>query len=101
MTTTPYIEALVAWLTALKEKGGKGVVGNIDARALGRVANALERREVVVKAALERKEARETLDVFIGSAQERDRLLLLHFACMDNEDAALVALDTPPEGGKL
>lgn len=49
--TAPDIEALVIWLRTLKEKGGKGVVGNIDARALGRVADALERTQAVVKAA--------------------------------------------------
>ena len=32
----------VKWLRELAEKGGKGVVDNIDARALGRVADELE-----------------------------------------------------------
>jgi hypothetical protein len=31
----------VTWLRGLAEKGGKGVVGNIDARCLGRVADEL------------------------------------------------------------
>lgn len=33
----------VAWLRGLSEKGGKGVVNNIDARCLGRIADELER----------------------------------------------------------
>jgi hypothetical protein len=33
----------VPWLRHLAEKGGKGVVNNIDARCLGRVADELER----------------------------------------------------------
>ncbi len=35
--------AFVPWLRGLAEQGGKGVVGNIDARCLGRVADDLER----------------------------------------------------------
>ena len=42
------IEALVAWLRALKEKVGKGVVGNIDARALGRVSDALKAQQAKI-----------------------------------------------------
>lgn len=33
----------VPWLRYLAEKGGKGVVNNIDARCLGRIADELER----------------------------------------------------------
>jgi hypothetical protein len=33
----------VPWLRGLADKGGKGVVNNIDARCLGRVADELER----------------------------------------------------------
>ncbi len=33
----------VPWLRGLAEKGGKGVVNNIDARCLGRIADELER----------------------------------------------------------
>lgn len=33
----------VPWLRGLAEKGGKGVVNNIDARCLSRVADELER----------------------------------------------------------
>lgn len=32
----------IQWLRELAEKGGKGVVDNIDARSLGRVADELE-----------------------------------------------------------
>jgi len=32
----------ILWLRELAEKGGKGTVDNIDARALGRVADELE-----------------------------------------------------------
>jgi hypothetical protein len=32
----------VPWLRHLAEKGGKGVVNNIDARCLGRIADELE-----------------------------------------------------------
>jgi hypothetical protein len=33
----------VKWLRGLADKGGKGVVDNIDARSLGRIADELER----------------------------------------------------------
>lgn len=33
----------VKWLRGLADKGGKGVVDNIDARSLGRIAEELER----------------------------------------------------------
>ena len=33
----------IDWLRGLAEKGGKGVVNNIDARSLGRIADELER----------------------------------------------------------
>jgi hypothetical protein len=32
----------IAWLRGLADKGGKGVVNNIDARCLGRIADELE-----------------------------------------------------------
>lgn len=40
----------IDWLRGLAEKGGRGVVNNIDARCLGRIADDLERlsRRVVV-----------------------------------------------------
>ncbi len=38
----PNSDLSIAWLTGLAEKGGKGVVGNIDARSLGRIADELE-----------------------------------------------------------
>jgi hypothetical protein len=38
----PNSDLSIAWLTGLAEKGGKGVVGNIDARSLGRIAGELE-----------------------------------------------------------
>lgn len=46
MTFGPYqlahIAQTVMWLRSLARKGGKGVVNNIDARCLGRVADTLE-----------------------------------------------------------
>jgi hypothetical protein len=36
------IKLIAAWLHGLAEEGGKGTVDNIDARALGRIAVALE-----------------------------------------------------------
>ena len=45
------MKTLIAWLRTLEKRGGKGVVNNIDARALGRVASALERTRDVVKVA--------------------------------------------------
>ncbi len=38
----------VAWFRHLAEKGGKGVVNNIDARALGRIADDLEAKDAEV-----------------------------------------------------
>lgn len=35
-------EQTILWLRGLAEKGGKGVVNNIDARCLGRIADELE-----------------------------------------------------------
>lgn len=32
----------IEWLRSLAEKGGKGVVNNVDARALGRAADEIE-----------------------------------------------------------
>jgi hypothetical protein len=39
----PYPSELVKWLRHMAERGGKGTVDNVDARSLGRVADALER----------------------------------------------------------
>lgn len=39
----------VPWLRMLAEKGGKGVVNNIDARCLGRIADQLEYYEGLLK----------------------------------------------------
>lgn len=33
----------IPWLRGLAQKGGEGVVNNIDARSLGRIADELER----------------------------------------------------------
>jgi hypothetical protein len=40
------LDKFESWLRGLAERGGKGVVGNIDARSLGRIADAIaaERR---------------------------------------------------------
>jgi len=35
------VQATVVWLRSLADKGGKGTVSNVDARALGRVADML------------------------------------------------------------
>lgn len=45
MTSPNDIAALVAWLRSMQKRGGKGGVDNVDARALGRVADALEKCE--------------------------------------------------------
>jgi hypothetical protein len=37
-----YLECVTTWLRGLAEKGGKGVVNNIDARSLGRIADMLD-----------------------------------------------------------
>lgn len=44
------IPQAVDWLRGLADKGGKGVVNNIDARCLGRVANTLARLAATPKA---------------------------------------------------
>lgn len=46
-TTATYssVYSYVPWLRGLAEKGGKGVVNNIDARCLGRIADQLEQYE--------------------------------------------------------
>ena len=64
----------VSWLRGLAEKGGKGVVNNIDARCLGRVADDLERyhRRIVVLEMVIREE--------LGS----------HYACHDDANAMIV-----------
>jgi len=38
----------VSWLRGLAEKGGKGVVNNIDARCLGRIADELESKDAEI-----------------------------------------------------
>lgn len=48
-----------AWLRELSDKGGKGVVNNIDARCLGRAANLLARLSEVEKALAEAERARD------------------------------------------
>lgn len=40
----------IEWLRKLSESGGKGTVDNVDARALGRVADELERMKKVIDA---------------------------------------------------
>lgn len=42
---------MVTWLRHLHLKGGKGVVDNVDARALGRIADEIERLRGVLKSA--------------------------------------------------
>lgn len=43
-------EQTILWFRDLSEKAGKGVVNNIDARCLLRIARELEQREALVKA---------------------------------------------------
>jgi len=40
---------IVPWLRGLAERGGRGVVNNIDARSLGRVADEIERLRTEIK----------------------------------------------------
>ena len=49
------------WLRGLAEKGGKGVVNNIDARCLGRIADELERLRSI---------AAERMDLFSQAASK-------------------------------
>ena len=37
------MEQTIAWLRGLAARGGKGVVNNIDARCLGRIADEIEK----------------------------------------------------------
>jgi hypothetical protein len=41
----------IEWLRGLAEKGGKGVVNNIDARSLGRIADELDRLRKAIREA--------------------------------------------------
>lgn len=41
----------IEWLRGLAEEGGKGVVNNIDARSLGRIARDLEQMEKTLQVA--------------------------------------------------
>lgn len=43
------MEQTIAWLRGLAEKGGKGVVDNIDARCLGRIADQIEELRMAVR----------------------------------------------------
>jgi hypothetical protein len=56
----------VAWLRGLAEKGGKGVVNNIDARSLGRIAEEIERLRA----------CNETLRRIVNEYRERTREVL-------------------------
>jgi coenzyme F420-reducing hydrogenase alpha subunit len=72
----------VPWLREMAEQGGKGVVNNIDARCLGRIANELERlRSIAV----------ERMDLFRQAAskvEEADALLLAFVAAYEQQDAS-------------
>lgn len=48
-TTRDDIAGLAAWLNGLAAKGGKGVVNNIDARSIGRIATQLDALSARVK----------------------------------------------------
>ena len=52
-----------AWLRALAAKGGKGVVNNIDARSLKRVAELLARYKDTIGKLRDAKEALEELEM--------------------------------------
>lgn len=71
----------VPWLRRLAEDGGKGVVNNIDARCLGRIADELERLRSI---------AIERMDLFKQAAskvEEADALLLAFVAAYQQQDA--------------
>lgn len=59
----------IEWLRGLAAKGGKGVVNNIDARCLGRIADELERLTAQEKDY--RNLTRSLLDMGSGSPVER------------------------------
>lgn len=74
----------VPWLRDLAEKGGKGVVNNIDARCLGRIADELERlRSIAV----------ERMDLFRQAASKveaaDDLLVDIWFHLADTDDETL------------
>ena len=58
------------WLEALAKDGGKGVVGNIDARCLGRVAALLRQQ------AAEIERLRATINEQSAAIERADRLVL-------------------------
>jgi hypothetical protein len=62
----------VTWLRGLAEKGGKGVVNNIDARCLGRIADDLERLQNRAKFQTEMIERRDTALRRIASLDEKN-----------------------------
>ena len=46
MARSPSVDSAISfvpWLRLLAQQGGKGVVNNLDARCLGRLADAIER----------------------------------------------------------
>ena len=62
---------LIEWLKSLAAKGGKGTVDNIDARGLGRVADALERAErQLAETAANEAELRRCLTCALGVVVE-------------------------------
>ena len=82
----------------LQEKGGKSVVDNIDARALGRIAGALENTQAVVEAARKRKRARELIKKAQPATWKMAPHVSAHWYAEIEEDMALERLDAPPEG---
>lgn len=71
----------IDWLRGLAESGGRGVVNNIDARCLGRIADDLERLRSI---------AIERMDLFRQAAskvEEADTLLLAFIAAYQQQDA--------------
>ena len=61
-------KGLSGWLREMAEKGGKGVVGNIDARGLGRAADALDAQARQIEA------LRGALDPFAKAADKADEM---------------------------
>lgn len=71
----------VTWLRGLAEKGGKGVVNNIDARCLGRVADVIEAKDdhitSLLNTAIEQKEEIERLRSHIGDMRASEEAATL------------------------
>ena len=75
-----------AWFRSLAHKGGKGVVNNIDARSLGRIADEIEAMAAeIARLRAENAKLSEALEIIAGKCQPPDYL-------MGNSDIAIAAL---------